>query len=291
MRKLSIRPLAALTALALGLGVASLWLVYPQRDMRTAACRQAVDDPWDELDETEKVTGRVRSLLIEITEMGTSEPPEELSRSPFLELEFDHKGRILKKVGFRDDGVLLPPRTYEYDEQGRLIRANYYEAIKGEIYIVTEYSYDMAGRPHEAISKSIDSYPESELSKVIFSHTPENNYSEKAKYWGEALRYKFGYIRDDCGMVVELLRLSEMIQGQTSLKYMGKTVFYRDTNGHITKAESYDNEGNLEEVVTMEYVFDAGGNWVKRTTWRATVSNGELSKPTKEVVYRSVTYF
>ncbi len=219
-------------------------------------------------------------------------PPPSYPEAPWLELQFDGDGKVIKRTGLRIVGAPQLPITYEYDGQNRLVKKNFGEPIKGQYDYVTTYSYDTAGRPLEAVSKSFGRGSESESSKEVFSHAPENNYSERAEYWGEALRYKYGYVRDDRGRVVELRRLSEMIQGRTSLKYIGKMIFSRDASGNITRVESYDNEGKLEGVETDDYVFDAGGNWIKRTTWRAGVSDGKLSNPTKDdVVYRVITYY
>ncbi|MFL6229762.1 MAG: hypothetical protein ACJ741_13405, partial [Pyrinomonadaceae bacterium] len=165
---------------------------------------QVSNELLNEFDDTEKVSGGVRSVLLETTELSTSDPKKELSRSPLFEFQYDREGQLIKETGYRSDGVLLPPSVYEYDSVGRPRRINTYNVF-GVIDLVTNFTYDNAGRPLRAVKTSIERSPKFELSRKVYVHDPARHYTEMTEYWwGERLRGKESYVSDEIGRAVEV---------------------------------------------------------------------------------------
>ncbi|HKR59830.1 MAG TPA: c-type cytochrome, partial [Pyrinomonadaceae bacterium] len=70
----------------------------------------------------------------------------------------------------------------------------------------------------------------------------------------------------------------------------GKWVKTYDAKGYVTEKELYGTNGSLVDKSTNSYEYDSKGNWVKRTTSKATSVNGQSTTQPVEVSYRLIFY-
>ncbi len=172
----------------------------------------------------------------------------------------DFSGVLLRTWNTYDtSGTLLNTTTYEYDEEGKLIRTNEYYT-GGEFYETGEYAYDEEG--HLTTIQYVDTLGYT----MVYYY---DKYENLVRYefissdgWFSETEYVYEY--DDAGHV---LRYDIYEDGV----WDGYFVFEYDAYGNEIYYERYETDGTISYYVVSEYdeegnqlyqtCYDSDGNW------------------------------
>ena len=219
MRKVTQQAVLLLVLQFIGFTAVTGVVVYKFFPFNKALAKKGMDRPWsDPLNDLYQILGSAHSVVIESTELSV-DGRREFSRKPFEKIDLDKEGRVIKKVGYRDDGVLLPPTTYLYDHQGKLIES-YAHKIDGSIWIITNYIYDTEDRLVESVKRDADD--NSILNKKTYSYESQRNYTEMSEFGSDgSLILKVAYLKDSEGKIVEWQSIAGINKDHYFMIYRG----------------------------------------------------------------------
>lgn len=174
------------------------------------------------------------------------EPYEYYSEEEDVYLSVDEYGRVIERTMYDMQGgeeVEFERRTYEYNENGDIVREDYYTRSKFRYYIV--YEYDADNKLERRSKYSADGY----LERVWYDYCED--------VYGEQIPLKELYYYEDGGGVYYYIE-SKINSEDT------KKVYY-NTDGSVSSIteEKFDLNGNLIDSVT----YDADGNVLRYAKW------------------------
>lgn len=184
--------------------------------------------------------------------------------------EYDDQGRVIREEALAEAGESVI--TYEYDEQGRLSRrvgVTHGPDLGG----ITLFTYDSEGRV-ELVTQS--SYMGTEpkaftepyhVSKRIYEYGAEGTIGKIYEEYGDAIQYTYTFAYNEKKQPTEIICLDQDAK-------ITKTKLTYDAQGRCTAAES--------DFGSYIYSYDEAGNLIKETCVQ-----GEYLSHTAEYTYRA----
>ena len=186
-----------------------------------------------------------------------------------FENKYDDKGNLLEEITYLDGRDIAEHKTYERDNDGRIIKAfkHYLDESKDTI----EYSYNDKGLLLEV--KTIDSYGEVEAKEI--SEYEEGKLTLREKYEYDELMEKDTYVYDDKGNVIENEHWTEeggvvkFVNEYDEQKDLVKALIYNKDEKLVAKSlYTYNDQHKIIEVVdenprelnTTSIKYDKNGN-------------------------------
>lgn len=175
---------------------------------------------------------------------------------------------------------LFPSSTYEYDDQGRVIRLNYgnyswtdytysgdglivtgtrKKKETGKVIGSTEYTYNEKGRLVSQITQN--SLTRITLTKDVYNYDGEGRIIEEISYEEGKFRQKTLTEYDDSGH----WKKRTFYDSQNGKPYLIWEFEYNEFGDKTKWTWKRDGGTRITEITWLEYEYDEKGNWVKRT--------------------------
>jgi len=181
------------------------------------------------------------------------------------------------KKGKTDENEEMWKLVYEFDESGKLIKAEYIDAKKGETQ--TTYIYEYA---NDRLSKvnvkkqyvqpstksfqylSSDIIAKDESGNTIEIHALSNGRVSEVYSGPSKTNYKSRnvYEYNSLGQIVKKMYKDDAEQYR---KYYHTEKYEYNKQGDVIKMERYGNDGKPDNTDTYEYKYDKNKNWTKCT--------------------------
>jgi len=177
---------------------------------------------------------------------------EVTSRTVFV---YNNDGNVTKSVTYGADGEITSFQdTFEYDENGKKIRADYFNA--------------------DGLTREYD----------IFVYD-SRGFLIEVTHSGNTLQHRDSYKYDDRGNKTEWSAYDK--SGKRGLKVCWG--YSDDSRGIPTSFLRYDNGDKVLSKEVYTYEFDSHGNWIKSKT-RREVYAGQAPAIENEMTYRTIIY-
>lgn len=174
--------------------------------------------------------------------------------------KYSPNGRNYRITEYDPDGSLSGREDVVCDANGKEIRRKRYGA-NGAIISRYVYRYDQKGKKIEEILYGRNAAPAHAARRRTYSYYPDGNVSEESGY--------------------------ETPKGG----FLGKRIYKYDDEGNLEEEYSQRKDGNIFGRVKYSYEFDSHQNWIKRTTHKETVKEGQHIFESQIITYRTITYF
>ena len=253
------------------------------------------------------IKGDVKSLIEEshyaIVRNGKIE--KDKSRGFFKSiLEFNKEGNFEEAIYYDFDGSIFEESTYEYDEEGDLVKEISLDPAGVYLKSTYEYKYDQAGNQVEKIVYNTDgskndlyTYEYDEARNLVkeIRYSPDGSIFEESTYeYDEAgnlvkeivhdipFDFKSTYEYDDKGNLVK--RFDYESEGLL-IRWTNerKETYDYDEEGSIVKIISYESDGSIKKKVTYEFEYDMEKNWTRWVLFKDDVAT--------EIVERQIEYY
>jgi hypothetical protein len=235
-------------------------------------------------------------------------------------VSYDRHGDYLE--GYYCDERLGLEYSYEYDDDGNIIKSTWYDSYFGDLEATHLYKYDSEDRVIEVISQfgeqgspgseDITSIKYDRCGNFIEEDTFDSEsvliHKWTGKYEGSKLMESVSY--DSDGSIRDKNEYKYNEDGQkieeyyydSKLSLTWRETFQYDNDGNVIESASYNGNGSLVvRAVYEEYEFDSNGEWTKRTVMAefdpAQYGGGEVYGEDLGIqrvvytVYRTITYY
>ncbi len=186
-------------------------------------------------------------------------------------ITFDEQGYLILQSNIDAKGEVKETASYKYDGLGR--KTEYQcNVTEGNFSYTSKFSYDDKGRMIEEVARYSDG---SLYYKATFGYDEKGNQTEYTLYnlMGNVLKHiTFKY--DDANRVIEESTLKP--DGTLITRY----IYKYDNHGNKIEHAAYNPDNSLKGALTFEYVYDAAGNWIKKTT----LKNGKPIEITERII-------
>jgi hypothetical protein len=219
----------------------------------------------------EGLKGKVKTVAAENEDISTPG-----KRKPSSTERFNEKGNLTHRESYDYKGNLSDVTVYGFIDGDRVLN------IKS-----IEYEYNpppgMAPPPppEQTLAKPDARY----MVKYKYKYDNKGNRLEEEVYGNNgALRVRYVYNRKE----KQREELTYSAEGVLATKYL----FTLDDKENITeKTEITVKDGSVREKYTYKYEFDGQGNWIKRTTEKWVVKDGNSIPEPGWITYRTITYY
>lgn len=232
---------------------------------------------------------------------------------------YDEHGQIVESMEMNAEGILLHERyEYDYDEQGRIVEERILDTDK---IVEARYTFEYDAQGHTVERKQYDNKGHFNGTRHYYNEQGDKTttwwYDNNSNSCG---RMTFLY-DEHHRLTQEMMEHGSLTALQQELDLQGKEVvmkmryeagelacdylivhsYYPDGTVHETKEEHYDESGTLVQHIlrqydslgnllletqnstTVQYQYDAFGNWVKRTH--------TFEDDVMEIVERKISYY
>ncbi len=175
----------------------------------------------------------------------------ELPGHSYVKVNIDPLGRHLRRQWFRADGLLATREELQYDDSGKLIRLEVFDAEGGRkgftVYkhlgcgVVAMHRFDAAGTPSEVIEER-----RNERGFLVWEH--HQAVIEHGSKLKSVLKIEYKYPEPG-------IRLAEYFDDDGELSH--KIIDYFNENGDLIATEKIGEDDLI--VSRSEYVYDPGG--------------------------------
>ncbi len=218
--------------------------------------------------------GSVYSITIETTDQNNG-----WSRKLYEKAVFDSAGRLVEVIGYRGDGVEMPPTRYLYDGP-KLVRKHHYK-IDGSLWTETVYSYAASGEITSKVQNDVADG--SLLSKKVNITAPQSRTVQVLEYNPAGdLRTDVLYSKDSNGRISEMDVKKGQLIGKRLFKYNGK--------GEVYQISVLSSDSDTPLIINYRYDYDTHGNWIRRVESSKNENNAG-AESISEIIYRTISYY
>ncbi len=221
----------------------------------------------------EVVHSKYKSSLFEYHYNQYGQQTEQIEESNILRRIYDDKGNCLR-VFYQNGSALY----YTYDEQGKIVRQEHYQASLGKVTYDT-YSYDEQGH---MIERCYYDEPDTLSMRYTYTYDEVGNRTEMVVFFGDVERYRYEYTYDEAGNPLSKKYTASDVWSLTEYEYNDQNLLVREKSSSSSgyakdKSQEYDAKGNIirveykypdSEPTIYEYTneYDDEGRLIKITT-------------------------
>ena len=194
----------------------------------------------------------------------------------------DSQGHRLTRTSYAADGSVRWARRYFYASRGRVTSQTEHDAA-GKLARRWYYTYDAAG--HVIEERNVDANG-ALVWQWRYAYDASGRRIEKTQYTIHDTRVQtWFYTYDSAGNLLEKAAYS----ANNALRWKRRYIY--NPQGGILEEHHYRTDGSLQGKWRYTYVYDARGNWVKRTTatW-VTIGRLAFFEPS-EITFRRFMYY